>query len=92
MNTIKQQIRTALLTSLNELTNCLRDQAPKRGLADDQRQLIDALVANGMKRDSARKLELRTRRLPEQQRQERLLRTRNKLNRSARTPARDMAH
>jgi hypothetical protein len=61
-------------TTPNELVSILRSHAPQRRLTTDQRQLIDALIETGMKPETARKREYRTRHLPEQQRRERLLR------------------
>jgi hypothetical protein len=62
-----------------QLTEFLRNQAPTRRLADDQRELIDALIENGMKPETARKQEYRLRHLPEPERQKRLLKTLAKL-------------
>jgi hypothetical protein len=48
-------------TSLTALVTTLSDNAPRsRQLTPDQRELIDALVENGMNRGTARKLEYRT--------------------------------
>jgi hypothetical protein len=66
--------RASEFTSAAELVNTLRNHAPGRWLAADQRELIAALVENGMKPETARKLEYRTRHLSEQQRTARLQR------------------
>jgi hypothetical protein len=66
-------LRAGDFDSTAALVNALRREAPRRRLTAEQRNVVSALVESGMSFEAARKLERRTRALPEQQRHERLL-------------------
>jgi hypothetical protein len=65
--------------SVTQLTEFLRNQSPPRRIATVDHELIDALIANGMKPETARKHEYRLRSLPQAERTKRLLKTLEKL-------------
>jgi hypothetical protein len=65
------------------LIRYLQEQAPAGKLEPERRQIVDTLIEEGMKPDSARKLERRSRNLPEAQQQERLLAALARLRKSS---------